>query len=80
MPKVLSEYEEEYRPQKDEKETLRRVEKAKGQSLECRLIKQCARRRIAPFLELVGEVTRDVDRRQLIRAERRAEDISAVSI
>lgn len=63
MPKVLSEYEEENRLQEDEKETLRGVERAKGQSLECRLIKRCARRRIAPFLELVGDVTRDVDRR-----------------
>ena len=62
MPKVLSEYEEENRLQEDEK-TLRGVERAKGQSLECRLIKRCARRRIAPFLKLVGDATRDVDRR-----------------
>lgn len=62
MPKVLSEY-EEYRLQEDEKETLRRVKKEKGQSLECHLVKKCARRRIAPFLEGVGDVTRDVDRR-----------------
>lgn len=63
MPKVLSEYEEENRLQEGEKETLRKVERAKGQSLECRLIKMCARRRIAPFLELAGDVMRDVDQR-----------------
>lgn len=62
MPKVLSEYEEENLLQGDKKETFRGVERAKGQNLECRLIERCARRRIAPFSELVGDVMRDADR------------------
>lgn len=81
MPKVLSTYEEECRLQEGQREALCRIERAEGQSPECRLSRICARRRIAPFHsgERLGDVT-EVDRRLLIRAERRAEEISAVRV
>lgn len=49
MPKVLSTYEEECRLQEGQREALCRIERAEGQSPECRLSRICARRRIAPF-------------------------------